>query len=151
MSDDRKDEPSNVGYCRPPKEHQFKAGKSGNPRGRPLKTERSYTLRQIYRDILAITEGPTKIRVGHDVVTTTVIEALLRRAVQRGFEGHGPSMRFVFGLHERALTDHSTRYEKEFSFLEMVETEEVIQPVRTDDRRYFQAMLNGLRSSTRRI
>jgi hypothetical protein len=33
MSDDRVDEA--VGYGRPPKQHRFKKGQSGNPKGRP--------------------------------------------------------------------------------------------------------------------
>jgi len=31
------DDEEAVGYCKPPKEHQFKPGQSGNPNGRPKK------------------------------------------------------------------------------------------------------------------
>lgn len=42
--------------------HRFQKGVSGNPRGRPRKIERSYTLRQQRRDVLRIAESPTTIR-----------------------------------------------------------------------------------------
>jgi len=57
MSDDQKPK---VGYKNPPVQHQFKSKTSGNPRGRPPKIERSFTERQWYRDVLAVTERPSK-------------------------------------------------------------------------------------------
>jgi hypothetical protein len=39
-----------VGYRRPPKEHQFKPGRSGNPRGRPKGSKNEAT---IWRDVLS--------------------------------------------------------------------------------------------------
>jgi Family of unknown function (DUF5681) len=43
-----------VGYCRPPKHTQFKAGQSGNPKGRPKGTISSANfLRKILKEIVS--------------------------------------------------------------------------------------------------
>lgn len=150
MSSDDNDKQGKVGYGKPPKEHRFKAGKSGNPRGRPVKLGRSHTSRQVVRDILDVTESSTKIRTSDGVRSITIVEAMLRKAVQKGLEGHAPSQRFVIGLHERAIQAHSDRFKKYFSFVEMVEDEAVIKPVPPENEQFHSHFLNGLRKKTRR-
>ena len=44
-----------VGYCRPPVEHRFKPGTSGNPRGRPRGSRNRSTL---YRELARALECP---------------------------------------------------------------------------------------------
>jgi hypothetical protein len=50
----RRVESGGVGYCRPPREHQFKPGQSGNPRGRPKGSRNRATI---------INQGPTPPRL----------------------------------------------------------------------------------------
>lgn len=149
MSDDAK-KGGGVGYGSPPADHQFKPGKSGNPRGRPVKLERSFTPRQVTRDVLDITEASTKIRTADGVQSIAIIEAILRKAVQKALEGHAPSQRLILGLHGRAVADHFKRYQKQFAFIEMVEDDQVVKPAPPQNERGYLKFINDLRRRTRR-
>ncbi len=69
-----------IGYKKPPKDHQFRPGQSGNPRGRPngarnLKTELEEELRELVRVI----ESGTRRTVTKQ---RAVLKSLTARAVQ---------------------------------------------------------------------
>jgi Family of unknown function (DUF5681) len=68
-----------VGYGRPPKEHQFQPGQSGNPSGRP-KGARSFKsdLRDELGEVISISEGNQTIEITKQ---RAVIKTLLRMAV----------------------------------------------------------------------
>ena len=112
-----------VGYKLPPPEHQFKKGQCPNPRGRPVKLERSLTLLQARRDLLAAMETPIKGTVDGRAVTLVAHEAIIRRIVKKALDGHGPSQRFLFKEYRQALAEHEADHD--FGFLNMIEKEDM--------------------------
>lgn len=75
-----------VGYGKPPKKHQFKPGKSGNPKGRPKGTRNFNTdLDEILRKKIPVTKDGTRKNV------STQLAALMRLA-DKALKGDGPSL-----------------------------------------------------------
>lgn len=91
MSDDSKKSKGDyeVGFCRPPKHSRFKKGQSGNPRGRPRK---SNDLNALVRAELATTivvhEAGREKRI-------TKREAIIKQVVNRAIKGDAKASQFV--------------------------------------------------------
>jgi hypothetical protein len=76
------DTPSDVGYRRPPREHRFPPGKSGNPRGRPKK---SRNFKTEVADVLN-----TPIGVAGQKRPVSLKKAVFLRQAQRALKDGDP-------------------------------------------------------------
>jgi hypothetical protein len=86
-----------VGYRRPPVEHQFKRGQSGNPSGRP-KGVRNFTsdLREELAELVSIKDGDSSVEV-------TRQRAIVKVLVNAAVEGDQRAATTVFGWSSRAF------------------------------------------------
>lgn len=146
--DDARPKRTDVGYGRPPKEHQFQKGMCPNPRGRPRKTERSLSLRQIRRDVLSVLEEPIAIRTAQGEERMPAILAMVKVLRGKAMSGHGPSLRFMLKLHREAVAEHHAAHDREFEVLEDMERFAAANDVLQDPE--FIAVLNEFRKRTRR-
>lgn len=83
-----------VGYCRPPAEHAFKPGQSGNPRGRPKKPQ-VVTLPPAISDTLAVDAAllneayrPIQLREGDATMTLSTVSAVYRSMAVAAVKGN---------------------------------------------------------------
>ena len=72
-----------VGHCRPPKAHQFKKGRSGNPRGRPPKPK-PRTMTEMISNAL---NEEIEVKIGGKVRRLTRREAIVERHVHDAMAG----------------------------------------------------------------
>jgi hypothetical protein len=86
-------ESTQVGYGKPPREHRFKPGKSGNPKGRPKGAKNEST---ILRDIL--TRKITN-RSGGRVRKISVLEGIHLRIADDALKGNTKSAAFILNRH----------------------------------------------------
>lgn len=97
MTDKAIPKPANyaVGYRRPPKETQFKAGQSGNPRGRPK------GIRPVGAVLQAIIQQ--KIRVTENGKTRWIpaFEVMFRRLANDAMRGDQKAVKFLLSLIDR--------------------------------------------------
>ena len=83
---------TDVGYCRPPEEHRFKAGSSGNPRGRPKRRE------SVYETAGRVMAEPVHASAGGKTVKLSTIKALFRRTCTEALRGDVRAMKRAFEL-----------------------------------------------------
>jgi len=70
-----------VGYSRPPSEHQFKKGQSGNPKGRPRGAKGVSTL------VLEAANAPIRVTENGKVQQTTVLNAAVKQQALKAAGG----------------------------------------------------------------
>jgi Family of unknown function (DUF5681) len=79
-----------IGYGRPPKQHQFKPGRSGNPKGRPKGSKNEATIwKEVLNKRIAIREAGKSRKV-------SLLEAMILKFVERALtEGDIKAATFV--------------------------------------------------------
>jgi hypothetical protein len=78
-----------TGYRKPPKEHRFRSGQSGNANGRPKGSKNTATL---LRDIL---DRKIEVRSGSTIRKISVREAILTRFAESALKGDTKSAAFL--------------------------------------------------------
>jgi Family of unknown function (DUF5681) len=85
-----------VGYCRPPKQHQFQRGQSGNPRGRRREpVSKKATWQKLMNELVSLHEKGKTRRV-------TKYECLCLSHLTKAIKGDTRSTKFVIEEAERA-------------------------------------------------
>jgi flagellar motility protein MotE (MotC chaperone) len=80
---------SEVGYCKPPRAHQFKIGQSGNPRGRPKGLKNEAT---ILRELL---DQKREFRQGAKLRKLTIREAMFLKCIEAALKGDHKAIVFL--------------------------------------------------------
>ena len=86
-----------IGYAKPPPQHRFRPGHSGNPKGRPKGSKNTTTLA---RDLL---ERMISVRTGGDAPRRIkVVEAILTRYTEAALRGDTRAAAFLFQRYDAA-------------------------------------------------
>jgi Family of unknown function (DUF5681) len=106
-----------VGYCKPPRNRQFKPGQSGNPRGRPrrevaiqtLRAMREAFIRTANRDVTVTEAGKPRRMPG--------IDAVFHRLMMKALAGDYRSIKLVMECMRDQIKEHE---EWQIRFTEIV-------------------------------
>jgi hypothetical protein len=96
-----------IGYGHPPAEHRFKKGISGNPRGRPPKSERALSVRQYDADILRAGEQQMEVMIDGKRTKISLFELMVRKLYLLGGQGNFKAIKMAFEVRKDALSGNA--------------------------------------------
>lgn len=91
-----------VGYCRPPAQHRFTKGQSGNPSGRPRGKKKPAKRASLMELLNKVSRRQISITVNDQKVTMTMIEAILTRTAQQALAGKQDAVRTILNYQTEA-------------------------------------------------
>lgn len=105
MSDD-----DEAGYGKPPKRHQFKKGRSGNPNGRPKGKKNRYLTGSgdFHKMILRVVTAEINVSDGGAIVSMAIMEAAMKTLMAKAAKGDVHAFRTL----EKLLTGSSEKLEQ---------------------------------------
>ena len=109
MASKKNDKNYDVGYGKPPTEHQFKKGQSGNPAGRPKAPEPvdgPLKNPQFVHAFLHDAQQMLNVSVNGKTVSMTKIEAIVAQLGNKAMQGHVPSAQLYLQTHTAVSIGH---------------------------------------------
>jgi hypothetical protein len=88
-----------VGYGRPPRQHQFKPGRSGNPKGRPKGAKNEDTI------LTNLLNRKIDIREAGRLRKITVIEGMLLKFTEQALKGDAKAAAFLLNRYRPPESD----------------------------------------------
>lgn len=138
-----------VGYGRPPLASRWRKGVSGNPKGRPKRTERAWTARQFDTDFLLEANAMKQVRVNGKVESVPMMQLIIRRLLTDAAQGKFRAVREAFKHLQQAYRARAFSNSALFDYLEKMERQaiDISDPVKREEIVYF---LNLIREQSRR-